>query len=76
MRRRRRARCGWLASARARADARPPPPPARSMDADLACANEALVKVRRERLRVLYEQERREWQTELASMGLTMEAAS
>ncbi len=43
------------------------------MEADLKAANDALIKLRRERLRDLYASEKAHWQTLLAQQGLTME---
>lgn len=46
------------------------------MEADLKAANEALIKVRRERLKALYQHERDSWQAELGSRGLAMETGA
>lgn len=46
------------------------------MEADLKAASEALVKVRRERLRALYSAEKVGWQQELAARGLAMETGT
>lgn len=43
------------------------------MERDLKAASEELVKVRRERLRALYAEDRGRWQAELASRGLVIE---
>ena len=45
----------------------------RSMERDLKAASEELVKVRRERLRALYAEDRARWQAQLAARGLAME---
>ena len=47
--------------------------PARSMERDLKAASEELVKVRRERLRALYAEDRARWQAQLAARGLVIE---
>ena len=43
------------------------------MERDLKAASEELVKVRRERLRALYAEDRARWQAALAARGLVME---
>ena len=50
-----------------------PPHPQRSMERDLKAASEELVKVRRERLRALYAEDRARWQAQLAARGLVIE---
>ncbi len=42
------------------------------MEADLKCAADELVKVRRARIKALYESERAGWQAELAQRGLAI----
>lgn len=44
-----------------------------SMERDLKSASEELVKVRRERLRALYAEDRARWQAQLAARGLVIE---
>lgn len=51
------------------------PPLLCSMAEDLASASEAVVVVRRERLRALYAAERVQFQTELRARGLAMQTA-
>jgi hypothetical protein len=45
------------------------------LQADLRVASEQLVKARRSRLRELYAAELRQWQDELAAMGLALPSA-
>ena len=46
------------------------------MEADLKAASEAVVTIRRERLRALHARERAQWQAELAARGLVMETGN